>query len=137
MNQPLSPDLGLSPKRPLLSVVGVAADIPQSWRRALKERNPREQFMWVWFLTSVLVLSLSVGKSDRYILPALTAPVFIASHRLARLVYLLQDGARTAINWPILKRLGELLILREMEPANNPQRVDPKRLLFARLILKQ
>jgi len=137
MNQPLSPDLGLSPKRPLLAVVGVAADIPQSWRRALKERNSREQFMWVWFLTSVLVLSLSVGKSDRYILPALTAPVFIASHRLARLVYLLQDGARTAINWPILKRLGELLILREMEPANNPQRVDPKRLLFARLILKQ
>ena len=126
MGQPLSPDLGLSPKRLLLAVVGVAADIPQSWRRAWKERNPREQFMWVWFLTSVLVLGLSVGKSDRYILPALTALVFIASHRLARLVYLFQDGVRTAIKWPILKKLGELLILREMEPANNIQRGDHK-----------
>jgi hypothetical protein len=110
--------------------------MPQSWRKAWNERDPREPFMWVWFLTSVLVLSLSVGKSDRYILPALTAPVFIASHRLARLVYLLQDGVRTAINWPILKKLGELLILREMEPVNNFQRGDPKRLIFARLILK-
>jgi hypothetical protein len=36
-----------------------------------------------------------------------------------------------------LEKLGELLILREMEPANNSQRDDPKRLLFARLILQQ
>lgn len=45
-----------------------------SWQRARREADPRERFLWVWFLTDLAIVSASAGKHPHYINVAL--PVF-------------------------------------------------------------
>ena len=57
--------------------------IPSSWRRAWCKGDARERFLWVWFLSQFLALSVSVGKSPKYILPALPALCLVGAQTLA------------------------------------------------------
>jgi 4-amino-4-deoxy-L-arabinose transferase-like glycosyltransferase len=66
----------LAPWTPL-----VIAAVPSSWRRAWREGDAHERFLWVWFLSQFLALSLSVGKSPKYIVPALPPLCLIAAQR--------------------------------------------------------
>jgi 4-amino-4-deoxy-L-arabinose transferase-like glycosyltransferase len=59
----------------------IIAAAPSSWRRAWRG-NERERFLWVWFFSQLFALSLSVGKSPKYILPVLPALCLIGAQRL-------------------------------------------------------
>jgi 4-amino-4-deoxy-L-arabinose transferase-like glycosyltransferase len=67
----------LAPWTPLILMA-----VPNSWRRAWREGDARERFLWVWFLSQFFALSLSVGKSPKYIVPALPPLCLIAAQRL-------------------------------------------------------
>jgi 4-amino-4-deoxy-L-arabinose transferase-like glycosyltransferase len=66
----------LAPWTPLIILA-----VPTGWRRAWREGDERERFLWVWFIIQFFALSLSVGKSPKYILPALPALCLIAAQR--------------------------------------------------------
>ena len=55
-----------------------------SWRRAWKKADEKERFLWIWFLTQTILLSVSLGKNQHYILPALPALSLIGGQRLAQ-----------------------------------------------------
>jgi 4-amino-4-deoxy-L-arabinose transferase-like glycosyltransferase len=67
----------LAPWTPLIILA-----MPNSWRRAWSEGDERERFLWVWFLSQFLALSLSVGKSPKYILSALPPLCLIGAQKL-------------------------------------------------------
>ena len=47
--------------------------LPASWRKACKERDPRERFLWVWIISSVAILTLSADKHKHYLMAMLPA----------------------------------------------------------------
>jgi 4-amino-4-deoxy-L-arabinose transferase-like glycosyltransferase len=48
-----------------------ALAVSESWRQAWRDRCPRERFLWIWFVTQFVVLSLSVNKHKHYLMAAL------------------------------------------------------------------
>lgn len=59
--------------------------IPQSWSRAWKEGDARERFLWVWFVTQFLLLTLAAGKRSHYIVPALPVVSIFAGRSLIQI----------------------------------------------------
>lgn len=56
--------------------------IPQSWNRAWKQRDGHEQFLWLWFLTDLLICTVSANKHSHYLIVALPMLSLITGARL-------------------------------------------------------
>jgi 4-amino-4-deoxy-L-arabinose transferase-like glycosyltransferase len=74
------------PWTPLTLVAGVS-----SWKRAWTEADARERYIWVWFLSQVLFLSLSAGKHHHHIIPALPGLSLVAGQGLIKIFESLSD----------------------------------------------
>ncbi|MBW3543390.1 MAG: glycosyltransferase family 39 protein, partial [Planctomycetes bacterium] len=59
--------------------------LPASWRRAWRESDSRERFLWVWMLASFAIVTLSANKHKHYIVSALPAFSLLGGRVLARL----------------------------------------------------
>src|SRR5262245_56897680 len=72
---------------PLLTLPWTPVLLPamaRSWRKACIETDGKERFLWTWFLTQTILLSLSKGKNPHYVLPALPALSLMGGQELAR-----------------------------------------------------
>lgn len=58
--------------------------IPLSWKRAWKQADERERFLWIWLAVDVLILSLSSNKHANYLLAAMPVVTLLASQAFAR-----------------------------------------------------
>lgn len=76
----------------------IVSAIPQSWRRAWKERDPHERFLWIWLFTHLAIVTVSAKKHQHYILAALPVFSLIVAPRLALL------GERIRQRRPLINR---------------------------------
>jgi len=60
--------------------------IPSSWRAAWKQKDPRDRFLWTWFLVQLAIVTLSAGKRTHYINPALPALAILSGPTLVNLL---------------------------------------------------
>ncbi len=56
--------------------------VPDSWRRAWKQCDAHERFLWVWFCTQFAICTISAGKHRNYILPVLPVLSVLVSRSL-------------------------------------------------------
>lgn len=77
----------------------VIAAVPESFRRAWKERDARERFVWIWFLTVFAIVSLSANKHKHYIMAALPALSLLAGRQIARVVERLGHAGHFRWHW--------------------------------------
>jgi 4-amino-4-deoxy-L-arabinose transferase-like glycosyltransferase len=63
----------------------------RSWQQAWQGGDPRERFVWVWFLSQTVLLSLAAGKHKHYILPALPALSLLAGQGLHRCLIICRE----------------------------------------------
>ena len=83
------------------------AAIPQSWRRAWKERNANERFLWVWFLTHFLIVTAQPNKHVHYVNAALPALTLLVAQSLPGYLRRLQHGsAWVGVRPALLTTLG-------------------------------
>ncbi|MFQ5731159.1 MAG: ArnT family glycosyltransferase [Planctomycetaceae bacterium] len=68
--------------------------VPESWRRAWKDADRRERFLWIWFGTQFAILSASAFKHHHYLMAALPALSLVMGRSLARLVKEFRTGER-------------------------------------------
>jgi len=80
--------------------------IPSSWRAAWKQKDPRDRFLWVWFLAQLAIVTLSAGKRTHYINPALPALAILSGRTL---VDLLERVRRHRIKLPVAATVGLLI----------------------------
>lgn len=66
--------------------------IRQSWRRAWQDGDPRERFLWVWFLTQFAIVSLQSSKRSHYIICALPVATLLATQTVATLLQRVREG---------------------------------------------
>jgi len=83
------------------------AAIPSSWTRAWKRADAREKFLWVWFLTQLLIVSISANKHKHYINAALPMFALLVGQQYARIVRSAREGKallnfREAMSWSLL-----------------------------------
>ena len=45
--------------------------IPASWRRAWRDGDEHERFLWIWFIAQLAIVSTSATKHKHYIVPAM------------------------------------------------------------------
>ena len=87
------------------------AGVPASWRRAWRDADHRERFLWIWFATQVLIVSLAPDKHKHYVAPALPVFSLLAGRVVARMVEAYRQGAwRLTTNPALLLGLGGLII---------------------------
>lgn len=77
------------PWAPLLFVA-----VRESWRKAWKDGDTRERFLWVWFGTQFVLLTASAFKHHHYLMAALPALSLIMGRSLARLVHEFRTNTR-------------------------------------------
>ncbi len=68
------------------------AAVPSSWRRAWKEGNAHERFLWIWFLTQLLIVTASANKHKHYLNSALPMLSLLAAQSGAVLVERVRRG---------------------------------------------
>ncbi|GAB4158395.1 MAG: hypothetical protein Tsb009_35590 [Planctomycetaceae bacterium] len=73
--------------------------VPDSWRRAWKNAEPRERFLWVWFLTQFAIVTLSANKHKHYLNTAFPMATLLASQTAARMIAHVRSG-----NWTFSRR---------------------------------
>lgn len=66
--------------------------IPASWRRAWKEADSHERFLWIWMLTQFAIVTISANKHKHYLNTALPMVSLLAAQSLAQLVARVQRG---------------------------------------------
>lgn len=66
--------------------------IPQSFRRAWKEHDSHERFLWIWFLANFAIVTISAEKHKHYIMSALPVFSLLAGQSLQGLVRKIRDG---------------------------------------------
>jgi 4-amino-4-deoxy-L-arabinose transferase-like glycosyltransferase len=71
----------------------VIAGVRGSWRRAWKEGNANERFLWVWFLTHFVIVSLQPNKHVHYVNSALPALTLLAAQVIPRFLKHMQSGS--------------------------------------------
>ena len=64
----------------------------ESFQRAWKTGDARERFLWVWFLTQFVILSISAFKHHHYLMAAMPALSLILGRTLASLWSDLRNG---------------------------------------------
>lgn len=57
--------------------------IPSSWRKAWREHDTRERFLWIWFITQFAIVTASSFKHHHYIGTALPMCALMASRKLS------------------------------------------------------
>lgn len=70
----------------------VVAAARSSWRRAWKERDARERFLWVWFLTHFVIVSAQANKHVHYVNSALPALTLLAAQIVPRFLKRVQNS---------------------------------------------
>jgi 4-amino-4-deoxy-L-arabinose transferase-like glycosyltransferase len=76
--------------------------IPSSWKHAWVEADAKERYVWVWFLSQALFLSLSAGKHHHFIIPALPGLSLITGQYLVRTFEHLTNRERPLLrSWTI------------------------------------
>ncbi|MCH8829751.1 MAG: hypothetical protein IID45_09260, partial [Planctomycetes bacterium] len=75
------------------------AAVPGSWRRAWKEADARERFLWIWLLTQFVIVTVSANKHKHYLNTALPMVSLLAAQTLSRLVARIKQG-----NWNFSRR---------------------------------
>ena len=66
--------------------------MPESFRRAWRQGEARERFLWIWFFTQFLICSIQPSKHTHYIYCAFPVFTLFAARRLAKLVGEVQSG---------------------------------------------
>jgi len=69
--------------------------IPESWQRAWKHDDPRERFLWVWFVTQFVLVTAAAYKHHHYIMAALPALALILGRTVATFLHDLRLGVAT------------------------------------------
>jgi len=69
--------------------------IPDSWRRAWRDGDRHERFLWVWFVTQFVLVTASANKHHHYIMAALPALALVLGRSMADLLRDLQVGVIT------------------------------------------
>jgi 4-amino-4-deoxy-L-arabinose transferase-like glycosyltransferase len=80
------------------------AAVPASWRRAWRQGDVRERFLWVWFIVQLGIVSASADKHKHYVAPALPVLSFFAGRTLATLVERYRRG-----EWRLTRGSARLL----------------------------
>lgn len=62
----------------------VVAAWPQSWKRAWKQGDAHERFLWVWFFVQLAILSLQANKHKHYLMSMLPLLALMAGTQLTR-----------------------------------------------------
>jgi 4-amino-4-deoxy-L-arabinose transferase-like glycosyltransferase len=76
--------------------------IPTSWKHAWVEGDAKERYVWVWFLSQTLFLSLSAGKHHHFIIPALPGLSLITGQCLIKMFERLKNRERPLLSsWTI------------------------------------
>lgn len=66
--------------------------IPRSWKKAWRESDSQERFLWFWFLTDLAICTISANKHAHYLLAALPMLSLIAGDELALRVARLREN---------------------------------------------
>jgi len=69
--------------------------IPESWRRAWRDGDRHERFLWVWFVTQFALVTASANKHHHYIMAALPALALILGRTVVTTLRDLQVGVAT------------------------------------------
>jgi 4-amino-4-deoxy-L-arabinose transferase-like glycosyltransferase len=78
------------------------AAMPRSWRRAWKEGNAHERFLWVWFLSQFVIVSAQPNKHVHYVYSALPPLTLLAAQALPGCLRRLQNGSAWVGKCPAL-----------------------------------
>lgn len=97
-----------------------------SWRKARRDADAKERFLWIWFLTQAILLSLSNGKNQHYVLPALPALSLMGGQALDRWLARFDGeksilglrGALVIATSSVFIAIGAVLMLSRQWPAN-------------------
>jgi len=89
--------------------------VPGSFRRAWKERDARERFLWVWFLVELAIICGSANKHRNYILPTLPVFSLLAGQGMSSFLRLMRQGQiclrlRTALVLSIASIAGMIAV---------------------------
>jgi 4-amino-4-deoxy-L-arabinose transferase-like glycosyltransferase len=57
--------------------------IPESWRRAWRDGDRHERFLWVWFVTQFVLVTASANKHHHYIMAALPGLALVLGRTVA------------------------------------------------------
>ncbi len=76
------------------------ASVRRSWRAAWKEKDPKERFLWVWCLTQLVIVMLSVSKHKHYLLAMMPMLTLLAARSLSESLHKFREGRwRLPWNW--------------------------------------
>lgn len=75
---------------------------PQSWKKAWKEGDAQERFLWVWFFVQLAILSLQDNKHKHYLMSTLPMFALMAGTQLARYREYLAWSTRFFSHWRAL-----------------------------------
>jgi len=92
----------------------VLGGVPASWRRAWKQRDARERFLWVWFITHFVIVTLQPNKHVHYIIAALPVATMLAAQQIAVITGRIQAGRqylsqRQAIGISVFATVGVIV----------------------------
>ncbi|MEZ6044820.1 MAG: glycosyltransferase family 39 protein [Planctomycetaceae bacterium] len=80
------------------SLFAVAA-WPSSWRKAWKEQDANERFLWIWFLVQLAIISSQANKHKHYLMPLLPLLSLMAGTQIVRLEAYLPKVAQFFSRW--------------------------------------
>ena len=89
--------------------------IPASWKRAWKQADAREQFLWVWFLTQLYIVSISADKHEHYLMVALPMCSLLVGQQFTVIVQRVRERkplltSRAAIFWYVASLTGTVAV---------------------------
>lgn len=94
----------------------VLASIRSSWKAAWKGHDSREKFLWIWFFSHLVIVTLSANKHQHYLLAMLPMCSLLAARSLSGLLHGVREGRlQLNRNWlPMLIGLNVALAVAAM-----------------------
>ncbi|MCA9041080.1 MAG: glycosyltransferase family 39 protein [Planctomycetaceae bacterium] len=80
------------------SLFAVAA-WPSSWKKAWKEKDPNERFLWIWFLVQLAIMTSQANKHKHYLMSLLPLLSLMAGTQIVRVEAYLPQVARFFSRW--------------------------------------
>jgi 4-amino-4-deoxy-L-arabinose transferase-like glycosyltransferase len=89
--------------------------IPASWKRAWKQADARERFLWIWFLTQLVIVSISANKHKHYLMASLPMFSLLVGQQFAVIVRRVREGKplltrRAAVFWYVVSLAGAVVV---------------------------